>query len=176
MQITLKFSCVQDVQSLLDIADFIDDIYMSNANSASDSKMQQLLQQYATITKIILYACVGSYTLQTIFFVGPMLAEYFYDGKLIPIFHIYIPYIYNQNADGFIIGIFINYLVYFVCYMNLISYDVLLFIIFGNMPMVSTIITIHLTELRELLDNSTDAENIRKKLVHIVLMHRKYNE
>lgn len=167
---------VDDIQSLMEIAKFIEDIYKQNAKRRPRFYYSILCQKYAKQSEIIQKALPKRYFLLHICYMMLVFSNAFNEER-VPLFHLYLPGINMHSMGGAIFVNVFNYVSITTVYFIMCSFDLLIFMIFTNMPMVSLVMIGHLDELREeLLEEDRIPSDIKNRLIQIVVMHNKYNE
>lgn len=171
----VKYVFVNDLRSLVDLCDFMGDIYQQN--SEPPSTYYNLCQRYANISKLILKIGIFAYTFMHILFLGMLVGEAIYRRALIPPLRIYLPGVDEGTYIGVAVLILFNYVISLTGCFVFCSYDSLICVIFANMPMVASVITGHLNEMRErLLDEDCDGDEARERLTRICLKHYRYKK
>lgn len=166
-----------EVRSLVEISEFIGEIYKRNAKPRSTYYYYSMLcEKYANrsvlIVKIVIY--VYSIIVYILYFILLNGANLYYGKMDLPL-HVHLPG--DESAIGFAFTAIYNYAGCICACFIICTYDSLMFLIFANMPMVSSVIIGHLDELKlALLDPDCDDREIKHRLYNIVLMHKKYKE
>lgn len=106
-----------------------------------------------------------------------LVLEAIYTGQIVPPLRIYIPGIDEQTVAGLSTLIVFNYMVFLCGYVIVISYNLLIFFIFANIPLVSSVIAGHVDELSEaLMDPDCHLQEVNCRLLAIISMHQKFKE
>lgn len=167
---------MSDVKSLIDVAHFIKDIYKQNSQPRTKYYYLQLCRTYGKRSQNILI--YGSYVYGLLYFVFQIMLvmEAFYTGQMVPP-RIYFPGIDEKTIGGLSTLIAFNYMVFLCGYVVIISYNLLIFLIFANVPLVSSVITGHMDELTEvLMDPDCHLHEVKCRALTIILMHQKFKE
>lgn len=177
LQLFVKNTFVDDVRSLIDICDFIGDVYKQNAKPRSRQLYSQLCKKYAHLTKMILKIIIYMYVSVHILFMLGWFVDIWQMRRLVPTLRIYLPVLDQQSHIGMAVLVVFNYYITLVGILSLCAYDCVIFIIFTNIPMVASIMIGHWDELREsLTDENCNLRETRQRLIQIILMDIKYNE
>lgn len=175
-QILLKFYFGNDVKTLIEIADFIGDIYKQNAKSHS-RYYTMLMDKYARLSVLIVKNVIAAYVILHISFTLFVVGDNIHTGAKTPLLRIYIPGVDENSMAGYAFLMAYTYLLLLFGYSVVCSFDALTFLIFANMPMVASVIHGHLDELKEaLLNTKTKPNEITYRLLNVILMHKKYTE
>lgn len=176
----IKYMFVDDINSLVEISKFIKDIYEKDTKSHSRFYYSILCQTYAKRTEIILKALAIGYIALHICYISVLFLHTVLNGKMVPMLRIYLPGIDTHSIGGAIFLNVLDYVSITTGYVNICCFDLLIFTIFINMPMLSLVIIGHLDELREPLLDKKDKKDkkckfyeIKKRLIQIVAMHNK---
>lgn len=171
---------MNDVKALVEIYDFIGDIYKKNSKkSPSTSRYYYVIlcQKYAKISETVLKMGIYTFVIFHIIFDCLLIADSVYQGKMVPPLRIYFPIINENSIDGALFLIIYNYAVIVIGYTIMFTYDLLIFIIFANIPMVADVIIGHLDELKEaLMESDCSPREIQQRMLCIIRMHNKYTE
>lgn len=141
-------------------------------------KNYNLCQKYSKISEFILKTVFFSYTAMLIVIVLPSIIQFFTAGKVTPPMRVYFPGLRGESIIGIAILIIFNYIVSILALYVASCFDILVYLIFANMPMVSLVITRQLKDLEvHLLDDKRNTlRNTKYRLRDIVLMILKYNQ
>lgn len=173
----MKYIFVDDLKSLIEIADSIGQIYKENVQPRTRCYYSVLCQRYADLSERILKSGTITFIIFYVIFMILIIGGSISMGQIRPSLEVHFPKIDENTTSGLAFLIVFNILIgagglFIVC-----SYDLLLFIIFANMLMVSSIIIGHLNELKDaLLDPKCQTLEAKTRLLNIILMHKKYNE
>lgn len=137
----------------------------------------QLCRKYADRSETIIKIIRIGYTVLIVALAILCFVVYFYTGQIIPPLCVYYPVVDDSSLIGQCILVALNLVVYAVGLLIAMAIDSLVSVIFLNMGLVSSIIVNHLNELRNaLLDPERSKHEIRKRLINIIFMHKKYKE
>lgn len=166
-----------DMRALIEIGDFIGYVYKQNSNSTLKYYYSILCNKYANLSERVIKATITVYIFVCAAFIMLRLGESFYRGKIIVAVEIHFPGIDEETYGGFAFIFFYNYAAIVAAFAISCFFNLLLFLIFANMPMVSSVIIGHLNDLNDvLLDPDCTSRDIKQRLCSIILMHYKYNE
>lgn len=158
----------------MEIGDFIGYIYKQNFKPTSRYYYAILCNNYAKLSQRVLRTVLITYVCMTFFFVILSLAENYSSGALIPILDAHFPGV-DEKTMGFVFVILFNYAMCLIGFYIAGSYNSLLFLIFTNMPMVSSVIVGHLDELRDILEEPKyDIHDVENRLLNIIIMQDIY--
>lgn len=165
------------MKKLIEIGDFIGGIFERNSKPSTKGYYVGLCQKYASIGERVLKYIIAVYLAFFISFVALILLESALTGTLVPPLRIYFPGVDAGFSVGFAFVILYNYVVLIVGLLVIGGYNSLLFFIFANIPMVSSVIIGHLDDLKDvLLVPNYKLCNVKRRLFNIILMHNKYIE
>lgn len=173
-----KYSLVNDWRLSIEIIEFIDEIYKKNARTpeTTDFWNYGLCKKYSKITEMIVKFCIAFYALIAIVMVLYTGANLFLGVKDTPL-RIHFPGLNDATDTGFAILYGLNILLLVFYYFTICSCDMLIYVIFANVPMIASIIIHQLDELKvALLDPECPSSEIKYRILNIILMHKKYNE
>lgn len=168
---------MNDVKSLIEIAEFIGAIYKENVKPGTRYYYSVLCRRYADLSERILKLGTITFVLLYLIFMTLIIGGSIYKGEIRPSLEVHFPKVDENTTAGLAFLIVYNIIfgaggLFIVC-----VYDLLVFIIFANMFMVSSVIIGHLNELKDaLLDPECQLLEAKKRLLNIILMHMKYNE
>lgn len=117
-----------------------------------------------------------AYAVMGIDVMAPSFYHSIFNGKMVMSMRIYLP-VLDETQAGLAILVVINCVTTTLGVFNEISFDCLMYVIFANVPMVSSIITGQLDDLKEALldpDNTLDSNKYRFRT--FILMTLKYNQ
>lgn len=176
-QIICKYNCDHDIRALIEIGDFIGYVYMQNSMPALKYYYLMLCNKYANISERVIRATIAVYIFTAVLFILLRLGESFIKGKMIPAMEVHFPGIDEETYGGFAFVLLYNYCGTVAGFAISGTYNLLLFLIFANMPMVSAVIVGHLNDLKDvLLDPDRESRDVSSRLYNIILMHNKYIE
>lgn len=172
-QICLKYIFVPRLKPLIDICDSLIEVHESN--SKFTMKYYGLCHQYADLTsrmiKIVLFAyfiVIGLYT-------SPYIVAYFGPTRVIPCMSL-IRGSGKMTAERFAMLLTYQYMILISCYLVLVAIDLLIIVVFVNLPMLTDIIIGQLRELNDVLAEGRESmQMIKQRLQQIIMMHNKYN-
>lgn len=169
---------IKDLRSLLEIAEFIREIYMKNARTINTTNFFNygLCRKYGSITERIVKIMISLYGLTTftiILFPGIL---FFLDERRLPLC-IYVPGLDDQSDLDFSILFVYNSIALIIGMFIACAVNTLILIIFANIPMIATIIIHQLEELKmALMDPECPSSEIKYRILNIVLMIEKYKK
>jgi hypothetical protein len=161
----------------LSTIEFLADI--DEKNSQPTSQYYGICQKYARISKLVLTLGLSLYlaSLMLAAFAGSI--ETILTGTYKPTAFIYFPGIREYSTEIMVLSVVFNHMMVATALLILPPPDMFFFILFANMPMVPMIINGHLDELSKLLEqkrNAVNAMEIKRRIVQLIQMQRRYNE
>lgn len=178
-QIVIKYIWMQQLRALIPNMDFIADIYRKN--SVSSSKYYAICKRFARRSRQVMVYAYGLYSIGYIMFYMVAAYDMWRSNGVTQIAHIYIPHVHVYSTIGLVFLFIINSSVVAFCVLSVPPLDLLFFLIFGNVPLVSAIMRQQMDELTELLRLkrprlSCDIRFIKRHFLHYIRIHHKYNE
>lgn len=169
------YLCVKDAKGLIEIAHFIADIYEKNSKP-SNMRNFMLCRRFAKNGKLILKAISISYASSILFNVWPGIYEMLTSGESAFPARISTLYVDQPSAFDLTLEMIFNFVVLAIIAMVQIAYDPLIYIIFLNMLLVSSIIIGQIDDFKEaLLDPAISLRDTKYRMQAIILMILKYN-
>lgn len=169
---------MHDLRKMTEIIQFIEDIYRKN--SAVSSTYHDLCIKHANLSSLVVKVGCLTYFLSIVLYQSSSAISYICNGIVTPAMGLYFPLIeeYPSGSVQLTLLVIYNYFILFIDYFVLVAYDLMIFIVFVNMPMTSEIIQRRLIEMElVLLDDAVNKTNNGKHhLLDIICMHAKYNE
>lgn len=161
---------------LIEITAFYGSIYKKNSTNIN-SEYYKVCEKYSRITELVTKITMLAYILMTIFYSSSIGIEYLLFGDVTPPIGMFLPGTRDHTSIQFGLLVAANFLVLFFSIFIATSYDALLFVVFANMPMVASIITLELNDLRNSLLNGTETpKQTHLRFKAIIFMHKLYNE
>lgn len=104
--------------------------------------------------------------------------EYFLNDQLRPCVDIHLPLVLEEYRVIYAFVILYNYAILIGVLFTIFVLDSLLYFIFINIPLMSTIIIEQLNELQIFLEETDDysPKVVKFRLMQIIMMHKKFNE
>lgn len=107
---------------------------------------------------------------------APAVYQLFFNGKMVMAMRLYLP-ILDRTQKGLAILVVVNAVIPSLGGFHCASFDGLIYVIFANLLMVSSLITGQLDDLREaLMDSKTSLDNKRYRMRALILMTLKYDQ
>lgn len=167
---------MKDNRGLIEIANFIGDIYNRNTKSA-DPKNYLICHKYAIISSYLIWTTIITYIFIISAVLLPSMWQFIFTGKMSPPARLYLPVIVDQSGASWAFLIILNYSLGVLAGLILIPFDGLIYLIFANIPMLTLIITTHIAEFNKYIAKPKKAFKYKQsKLLIIILMSLKYNE
>lgn len=136
-----------------------------------------LCRRFADKSKLIVMTMVVTYVVAVILNLMPGAYVLCVTGESAPTVRISSLYLDQQSVFDIAIEWIVNILELVISFFVELSYDSLIYIICLNMLMVSSIIALHLEDLKEtLLDPDSTLKDTKYRLQAAILMILKYNE
>lgn len=173
-----KYLLVNEWRLSIEIIEFIDEIYKKNARTpeTTDFWNYGLCRKYSKITEMIVKFSSVFYAIIVIVLVLYTGVNMFLGVRDTP-FRIHFPGLNDATDTGFAILYGFNILLLLYSYFTVCPFDMLIYVIFANVPMMASIIIHQLDELKvALLDPKCPSSEIKYRILNMILMHKKYNE
>lgn len=165
------------MRKLIEIGDFIGSIYERNSRPSTKGYYVGLCNKYAGISEIVLKSTIAIYIIFFILFASLVVIESVLMEKLIPPLQAYFPGLDQDLSVSLVLVVSYNYVMTIIAFATVGTYSSLLFFIFANVPMVSSVIIAHLDELKDvLLVPNYSLYNVQHQIINIISMHNKYIE
>lgn len=169
---------MNDLRKMTEIIHFITEIYRKNADAASN--YHDICGKHAYWSSLVAKVGCCTYFSTITIYQSPSAIAYICNGIVTPAMGVYFPLI-NEYPSGNVqltLLVIYNYFILCCCYFILVAYDLMIFIVFVNMPMSSEIIQRRLIEMELVLQNDAvnKTNNGKHHLLDIICMHAKYNE
>lgn len=165
---------------LIELIKFFEEIYAKNSqlSDAHNYRNYKICEQYANKCELIVKIINITYGMSAIILSLYSIIVYIVNGKHILTIPMTFPYLGIHTTDGFLTLLLFQtfVIVYSVCVF--LSFDSLLVVIVLNMRMTSEIMVGQIDELERALVRPTEHTklDIKRRFLHIILMHRRYNE
>lgn len=140
-------------------------------------KNYNLCETSARYSRILLKIVPLAYASASCLYIVPSYIKFINSGTYSPSYNLYLPGL-NENRllDLAILEIY-NLMAPVLATLTLIPFDVLIYIVLVNLTMASSIITGEINEFENILKNGNAAQcDINRRLIKIILMHKRYNE
>lgn len=161
---------------LIEITAFCGGIYKKNSKN-SNSEYYNVCEKYSRITELVTKSTLLAYILMTVFYTSSIGIEYLIFNDVTPPIGMFLPGTHDHTSFKFGLLVAANFLVLYFSIFVVVSYDSLLFVVFANMPMVATILTLELNDLRNsLLHGNETTKQTTFRFKAIIFMHKSYNE
>lgn len=158
------------------ITQFIEEIYKKNSAN-KQSKNYNLCARYAVRTEFVVKATIGMYAIIVIFDFAFIAITYYNTRNIEQLLVVRFPGIDTASIYGLLFSVGFFILLIICSSLTTIVFDSMLFIIFANITLASSIITVEIDELRDYLkDPKRTRTNIKRRLSNIIYMQLKYNE
>lgn len=172
-QICLKYIFVPRLKPLIEICDTISEVYQKN--SKFTMKYYGLCHRYADLTSRMIKVVIFAYFIVIALYTSPYIVAYFGPIRVIPCMGLFRGS-GEMNSERFAMLLSYQYSVLISCYLVLVAIDLLIIVVFVNLPMLSDIIIGQLGELNdELLKGKESLQMVRKRFQQVVMMHNEYN-
>lgn len=174
-QIVTKLLLISDFLYLIEIVEFMFDIY--DKNQRKREKYYELCKRFANISLILLILALSLYCFLVVFEGVFTFIQFSLTGEFIPPYSVSFPNTNDQifaNIYGIIL-INITAMIFFVTIS--LGVDSLIVLVIANIPFISTILIRELEEFKSTIEKSKlTEEQIKFEFLRIIFMHRKYNE
>lgn len=175
LQLFLKYVFMQNLRQLIPITEFIEDIYVKNAQPTG--RYYAICAQYGRISQLTIkvgaslyFTSIGIITLSGIF-------ETIITGVVKPTMALFFPFVFEYSKIMWWTLMAFNYLMSAICFFTTPPGDMLFFVIFANIPMIPAVIEGQLDELTETIEKQTVRRGeIKYRLLQYIWMQRNYYE
>lgn len=165
---------MERLRILIPTLHFFTGIYRDN--SLPTSEYYAISRQFGHLSRLIMaFGYVSYLSMFGMFLLGGVF-DFCRTGFKSQILHIYIPGIYHYSAAGTTLLAILNTLTLIWCGMLVSPPDMLFYLSFGNVPMVSAIIHQQMKALSARLRLDKGDPKIRERFLQYVGIHHKYNE
>lgn len=154
------------------VANIYEDIYKANS-------YQNQCAKYANITKnitrivVVVYGIIAI-SVASFYILTPLLSTNYqlFAPNILP-----VTVIDHRTLNGFILTMAFQMGSLLFTAIMVFAYDTLIILLFTNLSMIASIITTDVIDLEtQLRDGQISMHDIRRRLIKIIMMHRKYNE
>lgn len=177
-QVLIKYLLLGDLHRLRPLFEFLKSVYQQN--SWPNSKYYKTCMEFARISHLTL---VIGFSLYSFIFAQIVLFgiyESLRRAEPTPFLFIFFPFASNDNLIVYILDLLYNTIAYLTCVVTVPPADLVFFIVFANVPLISTVICCQLNELSMIIQRDEvkplNNNDIKRFLLNYVWMHRKYNE
>lgn len=173
----LKYILLADLIPLITIIEDAKDIYQKNSNPKCE--IYAICKKYARISELTVKFGLTIYCSWVLVESSTSTYDWIITGIRKPALSIYFPGVYEYSHSGFILLSLYNYIIVAICAVLTPSGDLLLFLVFANVPLISADIQTYVNKFDVIME-STDSRDkilmVKKSLIEYHLMHKKYNE
>lgn len=179
IQVCTKYIWIQNLRKLQPTINFFADIHRKN--SEPTDQYYPICNVFAHRLRLVVS---GNYVLYIVItsalWCFGMIQMFQSDGKIM-LSQVYIPGCYDYSGIGLAFMIVLNTCYLFALALLTAPPDCLFYTIFGHVPMVPAIVRCQMTELTMLLRQefktpNADHDFIRRRFLHFIGIHHKYNE
>lgn len=160
IQLLVKYLCVRDIESLVEIANVLLNTF--KYNSGNKSKIH-LFAHYNRLNIIIIHTIVAIYTITTLAYLLFPILIYFQKGIVIAPFPAHFPGIDENSTPVFVLIVFYNLLLSGLLLCFTIAFELLIVIVFVNMLMLADNFHIDL-----LVVNESATESLGIKMISLI--------
>lgn len=173
-QNALRYMVMMDLRLVMDVIGFLESIYQSNLSEIA--REHALCQRFAKRSQMIVILVPVMYAMAGSFYQLPKVYLYFTTGVITPTMGVYYPTINGLEEFCAAFTQLLNVGGCIATGMVGTAIDSLVYMVFANIPMISTIIERDLDELNVLGVQKSSPKEMKLKLLKIVKMHLDYNE
>lgn len=156
-------------------------LHIYRKSSTPTSQYYEICSRFGQLSRRIMWLGYGLYMfLYVLFFIVGAYDMWRSNGES-QIVHLYIPgiYVYSPIANGCLA--ILNTSLLTMCAIIVSPQDVLFYLVFGNVPLVTAIVRRQMNEVTELLKSkrprsSGDVAFVKRHFMHYIGIHHKYNE
>lgn len=171
----LKLVLAPDLRKIIDVGIFI--IGVHKDNSKSMERDYTLCQRFAQLSETIVKLTPFAYVSLGILYQLPSIFKCHHIKNCEPSMGVYLPGMSYLENYGLALQAFHNIVISLLDILIFTAFEMLIYIVFTNMLLISTIIVRELGDLRMALEKPDTSEyEIQCRLLKIIQMHKKYNE
>lgn len=162
-----------DFEFLYQLILFIDDIYQKNARN--DTAFVALFHRYSSLSKRIVIITAGVYLGTHSMIVLPSIADYIFTGRMTPVLGIFVPGVTDDQPTLLFLVVLLNYVITICGAFTIVPHNILIYLIFTNMPITSDIFAHQMDELAAELNQPKHAVvDVKMRILQIIYMYEKY--
>lgn len=166
---------MRDLQQLLPIIRFFDDIYQKN--SMPSDRYYNLCQKFAQYTRLCVIIGHSYFFVMGVIIGFSGTVDTFTTGIYQPSMYMYLPYVHEHTIWTNILMTIHNAGASTFCVVNIAFSDVLFYVIFTNFPLIPRVFAGQLEEFEQaLLTEGTTIRDVRYRFLQCILMQNKFNE
>lgn len=166
---------MEDVKGLVEIAEFIGDVYKQYTKS--DTATYSICQRYANMSSLILRTFIVAYIFVVSMLFVPATLTFILTGQMTAAVGINFPGFEDQSDTSFTFVMILNYLFGPLGVAVVVPFDCLIYLIFANIPMVTSIITKHIENFNKYIAEPSQAfKSTKYGMMVTTWMTLKYNE
>lgn len=171
----LKLVFAPDLKEIIDVAKFI--ISVHKDNSKAIKRDYTLCQQFAQLSETIVKVIPFAYVSLGVLYQLPSIFKCVHIEHCEPSMGVHLPGMKYLGNYGLAFQAFHNMVISLLDILIFTAFEMLIYIVFTNLLMISTIIVRELGDLRMALEKHETSEyEIKCRLFKIIQMHEKYNE
>lgn len=173
VQIYTKYLCIRDVQSMVDIVDYLIAIYKDHL--PRETGKNEMFQRFAIISVTILKVLIGLYVVTGVAYLLQPFIIYWITGDIYPPLLVYFPHLDGSNTYDFILLVLMDItVIVFTAVVNNI-FDSFITIVFVNMLLLANIFRMNLLKLNALLEEpNKTVVDVKRQLIHLISEHGKF--
>lgn len=167
------FVKIKDLQILIKVANFIDDVYKQSTSSPQTGKYRKYADKSVYIVK---FSVASSFAWSSVYMLFPAVVCII-TGSRFSQLRLLAPWNNENTTNGFIIVNMFNFSIIIRTIYEIYPIDILTINILVNIPMVSASIVSYLNELQsDLQERRLNLRMARVQLMSFIRMHSRYNE
>lgn len=174
IQITIKYLCAYDLQSMVNVADHMIDIYKHNS---ADVRKDLLLERYAAVSKRILKSIMIFYCFCASMYLLHPIAVYVLHREMLTPLPTYFPFINERKPFGFIVLVIYDVPMIIMANAFHCAFHAIVSIVFVNMLMMSGIFDMHVNAVNEHLElDACERLKLKRKFIHLIREYQTFSE
>lgn len=175
-QLIIKYVFLDDLRSMIGVIGAVTEIHKKNPGKTA--RDYDLCNKYTNLCRLVVIGFPIMYSILLLSFQMPAFFEMLTKGKIRPSIHIYLPDVNEFSVPDMTVLLLINIVLSAFETLVVIAWDTFIFINITSIPLFSTITQRQVNDLEdELRDRKKagDLKRIKKQLIEIIEMQKKYN-
>lgn len=179
-QVFSKYISDWNTVILSEIIDFYKGIYAVHLQTPSHAKYHKMCNKYSKITVLVMFASLIAYTLMASSFFISLAFLYSRDPNDVqPPIGLLLPGCEDHSSRNFVLLFALNVAILMLSVCIVVPYDTLLYVIFANMPMVSTEFSYKIHDFDQALTDQSRVRNtygdVKLRMHDIIKLQRQYD-
>lgn len=171
----LKLVFAPDLKQIIDVANFI--ISVHNENAFRIQMNYELCKKFARTSELIVKIVPFGYVTLGVLYQLPSIYKCIDIEECVPSMGVYLPGMSYFGNAGLAFQAIHNVIISLLDILIFTAFESLIYVVFWNILMLSTIIARELKYLKEILERHDTFEyEVKSRLIKLIQMHMKYNE